>query len=535
MKIAIPFFLFLLSFASYAQREGYPTEFLKKEFHQNKRAELRASLPDNSVAVFFSNPVRNRANDVQYVYHQDPDFYYLTGYRESGSLLLVFKEKQLGADGKSYDEVIFSKSNNNRRATYDGSVLGVEGLKKLGFDLVYDAGEFKDMELDFSKFDKVLFFGFKNDVRDSKRNEADLYSLMVQFKTKANYPVNYNSDKYAIYAFITSPGYLENPKHKNVLERYLEYYPEAKGDIKIEEALAAVTVEEKKIIAASIQNESNLDTQTLGRTMAKLREVKTEEEINLLRKAVDISCIGQREVMKAMHPKMSETEIQGIHEFVFKKYGAEFEGYPSIVGAGHNGCILHYINNDKLNVNDDLVLMDLGAEYRGYTADVTRTIPANGKFSKEEKAIYNLVLKSQEEGFLNCKPGNMIGDNTKICREVVNQGLVDLGIIKSIDQKHNYFPHGVSHHIGLDVHDRGMYEAFEENMVLTVEPGIYITEGSDCDPKWWGIAVRIEDDILITKDGYELLSDKAPRTVDEIEKLMKEESIFGDYVLPALD
>ena len=265
--------------------------------------------------------------------------------------------------------------------------------------------------------------------------------------------------------------------------------------------------------------------------------MKTKEEIGLLRKAVDISCIGQREVMKAMHPKMSETEVQGIHEFVFKKYGAEYEGYPSIVGAGHNGCILHYITNDKLELSDDLVLMDLGAEYRGYTADVTRTIPADGKFSKEEKAIYNLVLKAQQTAMdQNCKPGKLINDNTVISRNVVDQGLYELGIIESPDQDHNFFPHGVTHHIGLDVHDRGLYEEFVPNMVVTVEPGIYISKDSGTViQNGGGIAVRIEDDILITKNGYELLSDKAPRTVEEIEKLMTEESIFSSYALPELD
>jgi Xaa-Pro aminopeptidase len=166
---------------------------------------------------------------------------------------------------------------------------------------------------------------------------------------------------------------------------------------------------------------------------------------------------------------------------------------------------------------------------------VTRTIPADGNFSTEEAAIYNLVLLAQEAAFKNCKPGSNIGDNTIICRDIVNQGLFELGVIKSLETEHNYFPHGVTHHIGLDVHDRGLYEKFAKNMVLTVEPGVYITEGSDCDPKWWGIAVRIEDDILITKDGYELLSDKAPRTIEEIEKLMMETSIFSDYTLPNLD
>ncbi len=132
-----------------------------------------------------------------------------------------------------------------------------------------------------------------------------------------------------------------------------------------------------------------------------MREVKTSEELRLLTKAIRISAVGQVEVMKAMKPHMSETELQGIHEFVYKKYGAEYEGYPSIVGAGNNGCILHYIENNKTKIDNELVLMDLGAEYRGYTADVTRTIPANGKFSTAQKEIYDLVYEAQEAGIAN--------------------------------------------------------------------------------------------------------------------------------------
>jgi Xaa-Pro aminopeptidase len=205
------------------------------------------------------------------------------------------------------------------------------------------------------------------------------------------------------------------------------------------------------------------------------------------------------------------------------------------VGAGNNGCTLHYIKNDKLELGKELILMDLGAEYRGYTADVTRTIPANGKFTMEQKQIYDLVLLAQETAFLNCKPGNKIGENTKICQDVINNGLAELGIIASPKAAHNYFPHGVSHHIGLDVHDPGNYETFSKDMVLTVEPGIYIPTGSPCDKKWWGIGVRIEDDILITDTGYELLSWQAPRTTDAIEKLMAKDSPFTKYTLPKLE
>ncbi len=533
MRISIVI-AFLLPLISWAQE--YPSDFLNTEFHQERRALLREKMPANAVAVFFANPKRNRANDVDYIYHQDPNFYYLTGYQEPGSVLFIFSEAQDGPNGQ-FDEILFTQRRNARRELYDGPRLGVEGAKQeLGFTTAYDATQFKDFNIDMAQFDKIFFFDFKEDVRDDPNDKADLYDLILQFKYKADYPVDFNADKYKIYEYIKSEDFLQNPQANQILRRVVNSFPEFETNEKIKAILAAKSPEERELLIDELPNPNpRLDANTLEKYMADLREVKTEAEVDLLRKAVTISCIGQREVMKAMHPDMSETEVQGIHEFVFKKYGAEYEGYPSIVGAGNNGCTLHYIKNDKLELGKELVLMDLGAEYRGYTADVTRTIPANGKFTKEQKAIYDLVLQAQEEAFKNCKPGKMIRENTQICREVINQGLADLGIIESPDAEHNYFPHGVSHHIGLDVHDPGNYEEFKENMVLTVEPGIYIPIGSDCDEKWWGIGVRIEDDILITKDGYELLSWQAPRTTEEIEKVMAEDNIFSNYDLPELE
>ncbi|MDW3197294.1 MAG: aminopeptidase P family protein [Cytophagales bacterium] len=456
-----------------------PDDFLSTDFHKERRDLVREKMPPNSVSVIFANPVRNRANDVDYVYHQDPNYYYLTGYREPHGVLLIFKEKQEGPNG-TYDEILFAQPRNELREMWDGRRLGVEGVKtKLEIKDVYVNRTFKAYNVDFSQFDKVLFYDFKNDVRDTG-TEGDLYDLISWFKEKASYPTEISLD---IEGVVT-----------------------------------------------------NLDTRTLDQIMKDLRGIKTPEELDLLRKAVNISTVGQVEVMKAMKPGMGEREIQGIHEFVFKKYGAEYEGYPSIVGAGHNGCILHYVENYKPNIsNDELILMDLGAEYHGYTADVTRTIPVSGKFSKEQKLIYDLVYKSQDEAIKMCKPGASFREITALSKTIINKGLVELGIISSEKEYHLYYPHGLSHHIGLDVHDKGNYDQMEENMVITIEPGIYIPEGSECAKKWWGIAVRIEDDILITSDGYELLSDRAPRKSEEIEALMKQPSILDQFILPGLD
>ncbi|PID69965.1 MAG: Xaa-Pro aminopeptidase [Flavobacteriales bacterium] len=535
------FLVFLFLQNGFSQIEK-PDDYLSAEFHKDRREALRQLLPSNSVAVFFANPVRNRANDVDYVYHQDPNFYYLTGYKEPHSVLIIYKEKQ-NEDGVQYNEAIFVQERNAKAEQWTGKRLGVKGVKEqLGFSRVFTGGDFKDANIDFGQFDKVLIFDFEDDYRDF-RSTADLHDLVALFKQKANYRKENlpNTPKGRAYQLIKATDIENSAKVAQNLGRYMDYHPELKKDellVGFQQANSdelRLEFKEKINLKLAETPKTNIDITTLDGLMGQLREIKQPDELKLLKKAVEISAIGQIEMMKAMHPDMSETEIQGIHEFVYKKYGAEYEGYPSIVGAGHNGCILHYIDNIKPKVGSDLVLMDLGAEYHGYTADVTRTIPADGTFSPEQKAIYEIVYNAQEAGIAMVKPGSTFAASYMATRRVVNEGLLKLGIIKSIDEEHDYYPHGSSHYIGLDVHDAGTMGEFKENMVLTVEPGIYIPENSPCDKKWWGIAVRIEDDILVTKDGPVNLSARAPRKVEEIEKMMKEPSALDDFKLPKLD
>jgi Xaa-Pro aminopeptidase len=182
-----------------------------------------------------------------------------------------------------------------------------------------------------------------------------------------------------------------------------------------------------------------------------------------------------------------------------------------------------------------LVLMDVGADYHGYSADVTRTFPANGKFTEEQKAIYQLVYDAQEEVFKLCKQGVPYYTVELKAAEVLSNGLIKLGIIKTAAEVRKYYPHGVSHHLGLDVHDKGDYSGnLMSGMVITVEPGVYIPAGSPCDKKWWNIGVRIEDDVLIGNDGGTLLSIDAPRKWQDVEKTIAEKSIFDDGKFPAL-
>lgn len=509
-----------------------PQDYLSAAFHADRRAAVRSSLPENSVALFFANPVRNRANDVDYVYHQDPDFYYLTGIMEPHAVLLISKSPIPGPDGEMSDTHLFVQSKNKMAEMWTGRRLGPEGGQELtGLDAVYAHQEFAEWEIDFTSFDKVLFLGFKEDVRDGN-SDSDLYDLISQFKEKADYPDDFEPKRYELYSLIKTTELDNSANVAQTVGRYLRRFGSMGEEDPLEKFVNASDQERKDLVGQL--PETNLDISLLDYIMNSLREIKLPDEMTLLRKAIRISAMGQREVMKAMHPNMSETEVQGIHEFVYKKYGAEYEGYPSIVGAGDNACILHYIDNIRPQLKTDLVLMDLGAEYHGYTADVTRTIPADGTFSPEQRAIYDLVYEAQEAAFAACKPGASFNAPHLAAKAVIDAGLLELGLIKE-NAFHMYFPHGTSHFLGLDVHDRGNYDELREGMVITVEPGIYIPMDSKCDEKWWGIGVRIEDDVLITSDGYELLSGDAPRQSTEIEALMAEPSALDDFVLPDLE
>ena len=464
---------FTLSISQYAQ-DNLPTDYLTKDFHAGRRDALRKLMPDNSVVVVMAYPTRTFSNDVEYLYHQNPDMYYFSGYKEPHSVLLIFKEDQKGSDGGVYKELIFVQKKNVLAEQWTGRRLGTEGAKeKLGFTYAYNGEDFKNTPIDFSKFDKIIFDRFPDDAGSGSRDKADLSDLIEQFKSMANIPAEINKD-------------------------------------------------------------SKYDTRLFRELTGKLREIKTPEEMDLIRKAVEISCRGQNEVMKAVHPGMSELEIQGLHEFIHKKYGAEQVGYGSIVGAGANGCVLHYMENSKTKIGNEMLLMDVGAEYHGYTADVTRTIPASGKFTDEQKIIYNLVYDAQEAAFKVLKDGAKWSDASKAARDAIADGLLKLGIIKDRSEVGTYYPHGLGHHIGLDVHDRSASQTLKKDMVITIEPGIYIPPNSKCDKKWWSIAVRIEDDALITQNGYELLSVFAPRKVEDIEKMIAEKSALDNFTVPKL-
>jgi Xaa-Pro aminopeptidase len=266
----------------------------------------------------------------------------------------------------------------------------------------------------------------------------------------------------------------------------------------------------------------------------QMRLIKSEMEIECLQKAIDITVAGFEKAFSKTMPGTYEFEVQADMELEFRRQGSPRNGYPSIVASGHNSCILHYISNrDRMN-DGDLLLIDAGAEYEYYSADITRTWPVNGKFTPDQKDIYELVLAANEAGIDVAKPGNGAMDVHDAALRVLTQGLLDFGVLKGeIDKIITdrgflpYYMHGTSHWLGLDVHDSGIYRTggrtgpsikLEPGMVLTVEPGLYFSSfAEDAPERFKGIGIRTEDDILITADGNRVMTSAAPKSVDEIE------------------
>ncbi len=274
------------------------------------------------------------------------------------------------------------------------------------------------------------------------------------------------------------------------------------------------------------ENSLKFDIKNTSKFLGILRAIKSPSELECMQKAINITATAIREAMRSAEPGMYEYELEAVIEYVFRKMGAQRWGFPSIIGSGPNSCILHYQKNNRKIEDGDLILFDVGAEYNMYSADISRTIPANGKFSDRQKRIYNIVLKANEEAIKAVKPGITFTELNKIAQGIMAKGLYELGFIDKPDNikaASKYTRHGISHSLGLDTHDAfsyGEFKTLKPSMVFTIEPGIYIPEEK--------IGIRIEDDILVTEDGYKVLSALAPKTVEEIEKLMTEKGI-GNY------
>ena len=302
----------------------------------------------------------------------------------------------------------------------------------------------------------------------------------------------------------------------------------AELDTKIVKQIARMRALGRKGISAP---QAVIDT---GAILHEMRLIKSDEEIALMQRAADIAVEAHCEAMKNARPGMNEYEIEALIEYVFRRNGASGPAYNSIVGGGPNATVLHYINNDAILRDGDLLLVDAGAEYRSYASDITRTFPVNGRFTQAQRDIYDLVLETQLACIKMTRPGVSMDELKNHSIEMLTEGMVRLGLLqgetKQLIEEEKYkqfYMHGLGHFLGIDVHDAGRYytdgesRRLEPGMVITVEPGLYIAENTENIPdKYRGIGVRIEDDVLVTADGNRVLSSKAPKQVEEIEALM---------------
>jgi Xaa-Pro aminopeptidase len=445
----------------------YDTDLTSPASHRERREKLMAEIGEDAAAIFYSAPVRNRNGDVDYQYRQDDNFYYLTGFKEPNAILMLVPKGVAVADPQdttrriTVKEILLVQPRNALRETWTGRRYGPEGAMKL----------------------RGLQYATTNDQLQT------LYSRMM---------------------FTVRPSVL-----------YLPPFPsDFSGEI----------AELMRPVINSIDNmktrHSQVELRDPSPRVYRMRAIKSKEEIALLTKATQISVVAHNQAMMSCEPGMYEYELSAIYEYVFRKMGAEYAGYNNIVGSAENSIILHYDSNRRQIKDGDIVLADCAAEYRGYSSDVTRTWPANGKFTPAQRAIYQIVLDAQNAAIAMMKPGVAWNDVSATVEGIVEEGLFKLGLVKEKNRREfrKFYLHGIGHPVGLNVHDVSL-PILEAGMVYTIEPGIYIGEVEGVDSKYHNIGVRIEDVVLITETGSQLLSSDSPREISAIEALMKKKGI----------
>ena len=399
-----------------------------------------------------------------------------------------------------------------------------------------------DVHYEFRQQSDFLYFtGFDepNSVALFEGGNEKKYTLFVPKKDK-NFEI-WNGRRHGVEGAIQKFGADEafqieefEEKFKGIVKKY-ENVSFPKGEnTKIENLVKSVISNISK--SKKNQGQDPINITDLTYDLHKIRLIKSEYELNIIRKSAEISSNAMILGMKVTRVGMKESDVEAVIEYQYAKYGAVRPAYPSIVGAGENATILHYIKNNDYLKDNDLLLIDAGAEYLGYASDITRTWPINGKFTNEQREIYEIVLKCQKICIEAVKPGVTINILQKIAVEEISKGLLKLGLLEGDlstiihEEKYKrYFMHGIGHFLGLDVHDTSMlgrdYE-LTENSYITIEPGIYIPNEEDIPKAYRGIGIRIEDDILVTMDGNENITKEVPKEIDEIE------SIVGTVEIP---
>ena len=430
---------------------------MDKNIYKNRRNSLKNKLPKNSALIIPGADLQYRNADSSYALRQESSFYYLSGFSEPASVMVLLNT------GEKIESLIFVPEKDKLKEIWDGYRAGPEGA------------------IDDFLFDQA----FEN----NKINE--LMPEVLRGLEKVFYPIGKKS------------GF----------------------DQTVIDWTCAANSKDRHSKSIDIIDGSSL--------IGNMRLIKDEHEINIMKKACEISAEAYIDVMKSIKPGDNEQGVEALFLYEFAKRGGRFPAYTPIVAGGESACVLHYIENDKDLKGSDLILVDAGCEYHMYASDITRTFPVGGKFSKEQLDIYNIVLKANLAAIDAVKTGTSIMEPQIISEKVITEGLVELGILSGdVDTLHKegafkiFYMHKIGHWLGMDVHDvgdymeEGDYIKFKPGMVTTIEPGIYISSSMDVDDKWKGIGIRIEDDILVTESGNLNLTAKVPSNPQEIEALM---------------
>ncbi len=431
---------------------------MNTKVYLKRRKQLMQMMTENAVAILPSAPTLVRNRDVEHGFRQDSDFMYLSGFNEPDSVIVLVPNRKQG------EYVLFCRDRDLKKETWNGRRFGPEGaVEHFAADDAYSIDDLEEILPGLMENRESVYYSIGLNPDFDKHVLKCVNDLRAQSRRGTRAP----------YEFVS-----------------LEYL------------------------------------------LHDMRLYKSREEISLMRKAAKISVQAHINAMKKCAPGLYEYELEAEFLFEFKRKGANW-AYTSIVGGGENGCILHYTENNAELKDKELVLIDAGAEYQGYAADITRTFPVNGKYTVPQQEIYEVVLQAQEAAFAKVKPGNHWNDPHDAAVRTLTRGMVEIGLLKGKPAQliknssyMKYFMHRTGHWLGMDVHDVGDYKIddnwrlLEPGMALTVEPGLYIPAGSRGAKRWWSIGVRIEDDLVVTKDGYDLLTKGLPRTVDEIESLM---------------
>lgn len=427
--------------------------------YARRRKQLMRMAGDDAILVLPAALERIRSRDTHYPYRQDSDLLYLTGFPEPEAVLVL-------VPGRKHGEVLlFCRERDPEREGWDGPRFGPEGaVEAFGLDDAYPITDLDDILPGLLEGRSRVYYHFGRD------QEFDL--KLIGWLNRVRAMVRQGAQ----------------PPHE-----FLE----------------------------------------LGHLLDELRLFKDRDEIRIMQRAADISVLAHEAAMRAARAGMHEYELQAEVERVFRQHDAE-PAYSSIVGAGSNACVLHYRANNAALKDGDLVLIDAGAEYRGYASDITRTFPVSGRFSKEQRALHDLVGAAQAASLAQARAGIPYEAGHVAAVETLTEGLLRLGLLKGRLEKNladgsyrRFYRHKTGHWLGLDVHDVGEYRIdgesrlLEPGMVFTIEPGLYVApDDTSVDAKWRGIGIRTEDDVLVTQDGWEVLTDKLARSADEIEALM---------------